>query len=53
MAVELARITGQSMTRAITSALYERLARGRPEVPTIESVCDRLEAIYRGVTSET
>ena len=28
--------------------LYDRLARGRPRVPTLEEVVDRLEALYAG-----
>jgi len=28
-------------------SLYDRVARGRPAVPTLEAIVDRLEAIYR------
>ena len=42
-----------ALARAIRSlaedaALYDRLARGRPAVPTLEEVVDRLERIYAG-----
>ena len=33
---------------ASDAALYDRLAAGRPPIPTLEEICDRLEAIYAG-----
>ncbi len=61
LARNLARLTGETMTEAVTTALRERLARERSRknsitnLPTrMTSLCDRLRAAYdtRPVSAE-
>ena len=43
------RALADAIRRLVTEpGLYERLALGRPRVPTLEEVVDRLEALYAG-----
>ncbi len=47
LARSLARLTGETMTEAVTAALRERLARERLRRETAASLPDRLSALSR------